>query len=550
MTSKKETLIDSDSGIETESALIPQPEDPPAFQDDEFLGEQIGVEAEDKGTEDALAEAQPKEQTFDDVDEIVDKEPSEESLKEEANEEADENKEELTISDNQVYADDSGGSRLKNLLSSLAGSKKKRSIVGGIIAVVVIATVLAVTILGSSDASRKNGSLPNLPLVMSQCESWDESTWSEKMNLRSGSSSVADDLSKHYRSFDTAVIYRPDRPGDITIRFHDTSADSLDATYGRAQSIVQVANNRLVRMPSAGIMFTDAEIDGAAAFNVNDAMGFFSEGPDPHNLQGFNQSDAEDLLAELGIKKSSIEGGAWRESRHIPDTGDLTPASSSQNNLRAGEHYWQYQLVCKTRDSRGADLYITVNALRKGDITYLAQAERQYAYGRAVIYPSQIAMTQYYASEVEVIASRSSASYDALVGSMSDSTGSTPADLTNSSAISLSVQSANGNTLSGTVHRDADDYVIADSSYKTYTKVELEALGLSEAELCIAWNEPFARNGYHFKNSGLQSYFESCSWYKDTGWSGSLDPGSAGESNNALLKEIAGDSEWLRLATN
>lgn len=115
--------------------------------------------------------------------------------------------------------------------------------------------------------------------------------------------------------------------------------------------------------------------------------------------------------------------------------------------------------------------------------------------------------------------------------------------------VMLTVVSAGGKTLSGKVHRDSNDYVIADSSSKEYSVSSIRAMNLTDAELCIAWNEPFARLGYHFKNPDLRAYFESCSWYHDSGWSGSLSGAAA--TNNSNIREVAGDGcEWKDLATS
>lgn len=124
--------------------------------------------------------------------------------------------------------------------------------------------------------------------------------------------------------------------------------------------------------------------------------------------------------------------------------------------------------------------------------------------------------------------------------------------LTNDKKITLIVEAADGSELSGTVRRDESGFVISDSSSREYTIEELKALNLSDAELCIAWNEPFARQGYHFKNPQLRAYFESCDWYSDTG-SASYLTGVAAV-NNYRLRQIADEStssiRWKDLATS
>lgn len=117
-------------------------------------------------------------------------------------------------------------------------------------------------------------------------------------------------------------------------------------------------------------------------------------------------------------------------------------------------------------------------------------------------------------------------------------------------SVTLECVSSTGATLSGSVRRDANGYVLADSDTHEYTAEELAAKNLTPAELCVAWNEPFARKGYAFSNAGLQTYFErNCPWYKCTHASVSLQGVEA--ANNELFKSYAkgrGDySPWLYL---
>jgi len=56
------------------------------------------------------------------------------------------------------------------------------------------------------------------------------------------------------------------------------------------------------------------------------------------------------------------------------------------------------------------------------------------------------------------------------------------------------------------------DYVLSNSSTGYVTDAQLS--GLSQSQLNIAKNEIYARHGRKFKDSSLQSYFNSKSWYK------------------------------------
>ena len=118
--------------------------------------------------------------------------------------------------------------------------------------------------------------------------------------------------------------------------------------------------------------------------------------------------------------------------------------------------------------------------------------------------------------------------------------------------VNVSMVSASGRTLTGSVTLH-DGYVIPNSSEKAYSIAELRALGLNDAELCIARNEPYARMGYSFRNPGLQAYFNARSWYHNKGWRGELPQDSAGYITAHNLLTIAESSssaaQWLRLRT-
>jgi hypothetical protein len=59
------------------------------------------------------------------------------------------------------------------------------------------------------------------------------------------------------------------------------------------------------------------------------------------------------------------------------------------------------------------------------------------------------------------------------------------------------------------------DYMISDSDVRTVTEVDLA--GMSLAELRIARNEIFARHGRQFKDSTLNQWFYSKTWYLNLG---------------------------------
>ena len=62
------------------------------------------------------------------------------------------------------------------------------------------------------------------------------------------------------------------------------------------------------------------------------------------------------------------------------------------------------------------------------------------------------------------------------------------------------------------VNFDANQYILVNSSISLIEDYQL--MNLSDNQLWIARNEIYARHGRIFKNEYLNSYFNSCSWYK------------------------------------
>lgn len=61
---------------------------------------------------------------------------------------------------------------------------------------------------------------------------------------------------------------------------------------------------------------------------------------------------------------------------------------------------------------------------------------------------------------------------------------------------------------------NSDEYLLPDSAERKLTKADLK--GLSKKQLRIGRNEIYARHGRKFKDSELQSYFDSKQWYEGT----------------------------------
>lgn len=87
-----------------------------------------------------------------------------------------------------------------------------------------------------------------------------------------------------------------------------------------------------------------------------------------------------------------------------------------------------------------------------------------------------------------------------------------------------SVNSSNLSDNSSSRAYEVDEYVFFDSDNRYLTYTDLSSL--SDWELKIARNEIYARRGRLFKDSSLQKYFDSCSWYNGYISSDNFDDGS------------------------
>lgn len=101
-----------------------------------------------------------------------------------------------------------------------------------------------------------------------------------------------------------------------------------------------------------------------------------------------------------------------------------------------------------------------------------------------------------------------------------------------STSASASASAANASepadTALATDNTSASEYVLKDSSSRYLTKDDLR--GLSADECRLARNEIYARHGRKFDDEGLQSHFNSCSWYQ-----GTIEPGDFQET---MLSDI------------
>lgn len=71
--------------------------------------------------------------------------------------------------------------------------------------------------------------------------------------------------------------------------------------------------------------------------------------------------------------------------------------------------------------------------------------------------------------------------------------------------------SSNSSSNNSSSAYEVDGYIFYDSYVRYLTGADLS--GLSSWELKLARNEIYARHGRVFKDSSLQNYFNSCTWY-------------------------------------
>lgn len=56
--------------------------------------------------------------------------------------------------------------------------------------------------------------------------------------------------------------------------------------------------------------------------------------------------------------------------------------------------------------------------------------------------------------------------------------------------------------------------MLSESDSRRYTETEIENMGMSSWELCLARNEIYARHGRKFKDEKIQEYFDNKDWYE------------------------------------
>ena len=114
----------------------------------------------------------------------------------------------------------------------------------------------------------------------------------------------------------------------------------------------------------------------------------------------------------------------------------------------------------------------------------------------------------------------------------------------------ISIPGTDGTVRDETIRLDGtSERIFGDSNSRVLSADEIRVL--SDAELCIAWNEIIAVKGYVFKNEGLRAYFSGCSWYHpDPQAAGDLSGLSeAARTNVENLQAALRDSWWRERLT-
>ena len=94
--------------------------------------------------------------------------------------------------------------------------------------------------------------------------------------------------------------------------------------------------------------------------------------------------------------------------------------------------------------------------------------------------------------------------------------------------------------MTSTIRFFGNDGVIPDIMTRPYTRAEIEAMGLTDAELYIARNEIVARTGYRFQYPGNLVFFQTYApWYNPVNSSYNLQGVVA--DNAATIAEIERD---------
>ena len=102
----------------------------------------------------------------------------------------------------------------------------------------------------------------------------------------------------------------------------------------------------------------------------------------------------------------------------------------------------------------------------------------------------------------------------------------------------VSLPSGAANTANVSSSSYSGDYVLPESATRVYPVSEIRGMNLTKDQLRIARNEIFARHGRGFNDAGLQSYFNSKSWYTKRFEPGSFEEGQLSDIERQNIDNI------------
>lgn len=418
-----------------------------------------------------------------------------------------------------------------------------RAIVNVGLATALVISTVTLSACFSPNPARKNGEFPNMPVLMDiPTAELDEKF--EEFNLGNRySGAYLEDLSG-WQGYDTVLT----QGNGLSSGQKEIGIWLGDETQGEDTSYIMLMNGMVYTKDP--YQYRDAPYIGNITTNADYFERIFSE-----YLEPVWDTPGKDIIYELleacGIDKADIsneEEGRFEASPfeiilklldgRIEDVSDSGAMGTAGTVL---------EITGETKTQSGDPLYFQVCLGCFTSIWKMNASSYSPAYLQIFSTPQKTLYVKFQTSEpfssntlwleqgMTEIGNSVSQDSGALVGS----------------APRLSVYTVTGEQLTGKVRQDANGYVLPDSSKREYSRSELEAMNLTPAELCIAWNEPFAREGYHFKNRDIQAYFENTTWYRDRNAQVNLTGAAA--ANNSLLREIAettGDGyKWKDLAT-
>lgn len=137
-------------------------------------------------------------------------------------------------------------------------------------------------------------------------------------------------------------------------------------------------------------------------------------------------------------------------------------------------------------------------------------------------------------------AAATSSSASSASSAASSSSASSSASASSGTATITVENPRTGQMVTEDIRLNSNGGVIPDITSRQYTRAEIEAMGLTDAELYIARNEIVARTGYRFQNDANRNFFLTyCPWYNPVNSSYNLE--GVGAVNAGVIAEIERD---------